>query len=146
MFDMVVPSFVPSREKIEELQSLMVQMPQAELRTDHHFSEGLYCRKVFRPAGTTIVGKIHKKDHLFICVMGEIIAWTESGMRRLHPGDVVESKAGTKRVTFAVTDAIGMTVHRTDKVDLDEIEADLIEPDAIALFDSSNNLKVKELT
>jgi quercetin dioxygenase-like cupin family protein len=136
-------NIAPSREQIEQLQAEMVKMPQAELQTEHYFSEsGMYCRKVFRPAGTLIVGKVHKHHHLFLCAMGEIIAWTENGMKRLQAGDVVESKPGTKRVTLAVTDAIGMTVHRTDKTDLDEIEAELVEPDNTALFDSSNLLKI----
>ena len=134
---------VPSREQIEQLQAEMVKMPQAELQTEHYFSEsGMYCRKVFRPAGTLIVGKVHKHHHLFLCAMGEIIAWTENGMKRLKAGDVVESKPGTKRVTLAVTDAIGMTVHRTDKTDLDEIEAELVELDETSMFDSGNNLKI----
>ena len=134
---------IPSREQIEQLQAEMVKMPQADLQTEHYFSEsGMYCRKVFRPAGTLIVGKVHKHHHLFLCAMGEIIAWTENGMKRLQDGDVVESKPGTKRVTLAVTDAIGVTVHRTDKTDLDEIEAELVEPDNTALFDSSNLLKI----
>ena len=136
-------NIAPSREQIERLQAEMVQMPQADLQTEHYFSEsGMYCRKVFRPAGTLIVGKVHKHHHLFLCAMGEIIAWTENGMKRLQAGDVVESKPGTKRVTLAVTDAIGVTVHRTDKTDLDEIEAELVEPDNTALFDSSNLLKI----
>lgn len=136
-------NITPSREQIEQLQAEMVKMPQADLQTEHYFSEsGMYCRKVFRPAGTLIVGKVHKHHHLFLCAMGEIIAWTENGMKRLKAGDVVESKPGTKRVTLAVTDAIGVTVHRTDKTDLDEIEAELVEPDNTALFDSSNLLKI----
>lgn len=136
---------IPTREQIEKLQSEMAVMPQAELVTEHYFSGGMYCRRVFRHAGTLIVGKVHKKDHLFLCAMGEIIAWTESGMKRLKAGDVVESKAGTKRVTLAVSDAIGITFHVTDKTDLDEIEQELIEPDELALFDSGNKLKVKTL-
>jgi quercetin dioxygenase-like cupin family protein len=136
-------NLIPSREQIERLQAEMVQMPQVDLQTEHYFSEaGMYCRKVFRPAGTLIVGKVHKHHHLFLCAMGEIIAWTENGMKRLKAGDVIESKPGTKRVTLAVTDAIGVTVHRTDKTDLDEIEAELVEPDNTALFDSRNLLKI----
>ena len=136
-------NIAPSREQIERLQAEMVKMPQVDLQTEHYFSEsGMYCRKVFRPAGTLIVGKVHKHHHLFLCAMGEIIAWTENGMKRLQAGDVVESRPGTKRVTLAVTDAIGVTVHRTDKTDLDEIEAELVEPDNSALFDSSNLLKI----
>ena len=130
-----------SREQVDRLQAEMATMPQAELVTEHQFSPGMYMRKVFRPAGTLIVGKVHKEPHFFLCAKGEIIAWTESGMKRLQAGDVVESKPGTKRVTLAVTDAIGITIHRTDKTDLDEIEAELIEPDTTALFDANNDIK-----
>jgi len=138
--DLELPNHV-SREQIDRIQAEMVKMPQAELTTEHSFSPGMYLRKVFRPAGTLIVGKVHKEPHFFLCAKGEIIAWTENGMKRLQAGDVVESKPGTKRVTLAVTDAIGITIHRTEKTDLDEIEAELIEPDTTALFDANNDIK-----
>lgn len=144
MNELVLPDHV-SREQVERLQAEMVKMPQAELTTEHHFSPGMYMRKVFRPAGTLIVGKVHKEPHFFLCAKGEIIAWTENGMKRLQAGDVVESKPGTKRVTLAVTDAIGVTIHRTDKTDLDEIEAELIEPDTTALFDANNGIKTLKI-
>ncbi len=140
MNDLDLPNYV-SREQVERLQEQMAVMPQAELVTEHQFSPGMYMRKLYRPAGTLIVGKVHKEPHFFLCAKGEIIAWTENGMKRLQAGDVVESKPGTKRVTLAVTDAIGITIHRTDKTDLDEIEAELIEPDTTALFDANNDIK-----
>ena len=56
-------TLVPTIEQIEKLQSEMVKMPQVELETEHYFSGGMYCRKLIRPAGTLIVGKVHKKDH-----------------------------------------------------------------------------------
>jgi quercetin dioxygenase-like cupin family protein len=138
--DLELPYHV-SREQVDRLQAEMAAMPQAELVTEHQFSPGMYMRKLYRPAGTLIVGKVHKEPHFFLCAKGEIIAWTENGMKRLQAGDVIESKPGTKRVTLAVTDAIGITIHRTDKTDLDEIEAELIEPDETALFDARNDLK-----
>ena len=141
MNDLELPNYV-SREQVERLQEQMAVMPQAELVTEHQFSPGMYMRKLYRPAGTLIVGKVHKEPHFFLCAKGEIIAWTESGMKRLQAGDVIESKPGTKRVTLAVTDAIGITIHRTDKTDLDEIEVELIEPDPSALFDARNKLKI----
>ena len=132
---------VPTTEQINALQVEMSKMPQAELETEHYFSGGMYCRKVIRAANTLIVGKIHKKAHFFLCAKGEIIAWSEKGMITLKAGDVIESQPGTKRVTYAVVDSIGITFHVTDKTDLDEIEAELIEPDETALFDSGNKLK-----
>lgn len=140
MNDLELPKQV-SRDQIDRLQAEMVKMPQATLVTDHFFSPGMYCRRVYRPAGTLIVGKVHKEPHFFLCAKGEIIAWTENGMKKLQAGDVVESKPGTKRVTLATQDSIGITIHKTDKTDLKDIEEELIEPDDMALFDSSNKLK-----
>lgn len=141
----LVENNVPTLDEIERLQHEMMQMPQAEFQTEHYFSGGMYCRKLTRPAGTLIVGKVHKKDHFFLCAKGQIIAWSEKGMVTLNEGDVIASKSGTKRVTLAVTDAIGITFHKTNKINLDKIEKELIEPDELALFDSSNKLKAQAL-
>ena len=139
--DIDVIADVPTKDQIDRLQAEMVKMPQVELQTEHYFVPGMYCRRVFRPAGTLIVGKVHKHPHFFLCAKGEIIAWTEKGMKKLQAGDVVECQPGTKRVTLATQDSIGVTIHKTDKIDLDEIEAELVEPDNTALFDSGNKLK-----
>jgi mannose-6-phosphate isomerase-like protein (cupin superfamily) len=136
----------PTTEKILALQDAVCNLPPVEnMITDHYFSGGMYCRRVWRPAGTIIVGKVHKKDHFFMCVSGEIIAWTENGMRTLKAGDIVESKAGTKRATLALTDAIGVTFHVTDKRDFDELEADLVELDDNARLDFNNKPKISLL-
>jgi hypothetical protein len=137
-----ITTIVPNASQISRLQEEMLKMPQVEdMVTDHFFADGMYSRRVFRKAGTLIVGKVHKKDHFFICTKGEIIAWTEKGMKKLSAGDIIECKQGTKRVTLATMDSIGTTIHRTNKTNLDEMEAELIEPDETALFDSSNKLK-----
>lgn len=137
----IIENNVPTRQEIDRLQMEMSKFPQAELQTEHYFSDGMYCRKVFRSAGTLIVGKVHKKPHFFVVAKGQIIAWTENGMKTLNEGDVVCSQSGTKRVTLAITDAIGITIHQTDKTDLDELESELIEPDEAAMLDSDNKLK-----
>jgi len=131
----------PTRDQIDQLQAEMVKMPQAELQTEHYFVPGMYCRRVYRPAGTLIVGKVHKHPHFFLCAKGEIIAWTENGMKKLQAGDVVECKPGTKRVTLATQDSIGVTIHKTEETELDKIELELVEPDEASMFDSGNKLK-----
>jgi mannose-6-phosphate isomerase-like protein (cupin superfamily) len=140
--DNITLKTVPTREDIKNFESQLKLLPQEEgMKTDHFFVPGMYCRKLWRPAGTIIVGKVHKAPHFFVCVSGTIAVWSEFGYKELNPGDVIETKPGTKRVTYALTDAIGMTIHKTDNTDLDEIEKELIEEDDTALFDSDNKLK-----
>lgn len=114
-------------------------MPQvADLETEHYFVPGMYCRRLFRKAGTVIVGKVHLAPHFFMCASGEIAVMDGDTVKTMRAGDVIECNPGTKRATLAITDAVGITIHKTDKTDLDEIESELIEPDHTALFDSSN--------
>jgi hypothetical protein len=129
------------RSKVEALQQSMLGMPQAELRTDHYFADGMYARVLARSAGTLIVGKVHLKEHLYIIAKGRIQVTTDEGVIERSAGDVVVSKPGTKRAVLALEDSICLTVHRTDSTDLDEIEAELIEPDLTALFNSDNHTK-----
>lgn len=134
-------SKVPTLAEIKRLQSAMSSMPQAVLETEHYFADGMYARKLTRPAGTLIVGKVHKKEHFFVIAKGSLIIWTEGGMKELGAGTVLMSKPGTKRVTLAMEDSVGITFHHTEKTDLDEVEAELIEPEDEALFDAHNLLK-----
>ena len=141
MTELEIINDTPTREQIDRLQNAISVMPQAELVTEHQFSPGMYMRKLYRPAGTLIVGKVHKHPHFFLCVKGEIIAWSENGMKKLQAGDVVECKPGTKRVTLATQDSIGVTIHKTEETELDRIELELVEPDETSMFDSGNKLK-----
>lgn len=119
----------------------MARMPQVELPTKHHWADGMYCRELFRPAGTTIVGKVHKHEHFYIVLSGIVTIVGDGKRETIEAPAIFVSPPGTKRAVFAHTDAICITVHRTDSRDLDEIERELIEPDEKALFDARNQLK-----
>jgi hypothetical protein len=70
---------------------------------------------------------------------------TDEGVRDIEAPAVVISSPGTKRAVLALEDSVCLTVHRTDKTDLAEIEAELIEYDPTALFGPDNKLKPLEI-
>ena len=142
---------IRSLSSIEKLQAMMISMPQwdAEKNTSHFFSEHMYCRVLFRPAGTLIVGKCHRKSHFYIVCSGTILVTDGIGEAKEYIGPcVIPSVPGTKRAVLALTDATCLTVHCTNETELDKIEAELIEEDETAMFDSHNHIKqtIKELT
>ena len=141
---MNAPAIIDMRAQVTALQRAMSTMNQAVLTTEHYFADGMYCRFLPRPAGTLIVGKVHKREHFYIVCCGTIRVTTDEGVKDITGPQVIVSKPGTKRAVLALTDATCMTVHRTDRTDLDEIEEELIDPDADALFDSRNQLIAKE--
>ena len=136
----------PTRADVERLQAEAAKLPQLELETKHYFADGMYCREVFRPAGALIVGKVHKREHFYMVLMGEITV-TGDGLppKTFKAPAILVSAPGTKRAVYAHTDAVCITVHRTDSRDLDEIERELVEDDPTALFDARNHLKAREL-
>lgn len=139
--DLVQAPRAVAREQIVRLQAEMAKLPQAELATEHYFADGMYCRSLFRPAGCLIVGKVHRKEHLYVICAGTVQVTTDEGVREITGPKVIVSSPGTKRAVLALTDATCITVHRTDSTNLDEIEDELIEPEVGALFDANNRLK-----
>lgn len=127
-------------ENIRRLQEVMSHLPQVELETKHHFADGMYCRELFRPKDTTIVGKVHRREHFYIVLSGEVTIVGDGYRERVKAPRIFVSKPGTKRAVYAHEDSICITIHRTDLKDLDMIENELIEPDETALFDAHNLL------
>lgn len=135
-------SSVPS---VLALQAAMSKMEQYVPETEHYFADGMYCRVVKRAAGVVIVGKVHKREHFYMVVQGSVAVIQDGAERKVyHAPSIIVSRPGTKRAVVALEDSVCLTVHRTDKTDLGEIEAELIEPDDTALFGPDNQLKALE--
>jgi hypothetical protein len=142
------------KDKIVELQKVCTQFPQLELEeyTTHVFNGGIYARMLFRKKGTTIVGKVHKKEHLYMVMSGTVIV-TDGGEPVTYTGPcIIKCKPGTKRAVFALTDATCTYVCKTDYTEVcEELENDLVEDDEYSLYDARNklkfdNVKFRELT
>lgn len=136
---------IPTLGDIERLQKAVGQFPQIQLETLHHFADGMYCRELFRPAGTAIVGKVHKREHFYIVLSGEVTVVGDGFRERITAPRILISKPGTKRAVYAHVDSICITIHRTDLHDIEEIERELVEPDETSLFGPGNILKTPKI-
>lgn len=132
-------------DKVQNLKKHILALPQYEPITDHYFHGGMYCRKVFRHAGVCLVGKVHKKEHFYIVVSGKIIVSTDDGTKELKTGDVICCKPGTQRAVLALTDAVCVTVHRTDKTTVEDVEKECVVYDPDSAYIEGNKLKLKEI-
>ena len=130
----------PDRQLVERLQAEMSKLPQLELPTGHFFAFNRYCRFLPRPAGTLIVGKVHRKEHIYIVLFGTVRITTGAQVTDVTGPKIFISQPGTKRAVLALTDACCFTVHKTELTDLALIEEELIEDDGLSLFDSNNQL------
>lgn len=114
---------------IQMLTDAALRVP-AGLRVDtpilNHFTKGLYTRSIFVPKGTLLVGKIHKRETLNICAMGDISILTAKGVARFRAGDIVNSDPGIQKVGYAHEDTVWVNVHPTHERDLAIIEEEFV--------------------
>lgn len=118
-----------ARAKLYELQESLGDLPEVEFPLQHVFSPGVYARTIMIPAGSVVVGKIHKHQHINILSMGDVSVFTEGGGVEHFRGPVtMSSLPGTKRAVYAHTDVVWTTIHLTNETDLDKIESEVIAP------------------
>tara|TARA_R110000764_G_scaffold13150_2_gene37995 strand:- start:4545 stop:5024 length:480 start_codon:yes stop_codon:yes gene_type:complete len=77
----------------------------------HSFADGVYVRQMSMPQGTAVVGKIHKRDHIWFLLEGEISVATEDVVEDYIAPCYVTSSGGTKRVILALEDSIFVNIH-----------------------------------
>lgn len=118
----------PSAESIDRYESYLYKLAQVDFQTTHTISGGLYSRTIFIPAGVSLVGATHSKDHVNVMV-GDITVTTDTGMKRITGFNVFPTKAGMRRVGYAHSDTYWTSVIRTDETELSKIEED-ITPDS----------------
>jgi len=122
---------VATQDSIYKLQDIIKDMPQVTGETRHHFSDGMYARELFIPAGTVVVGALHKSQHLYMVVKGECKVSSQYETVKIEAPYIGETIPGTKRVIYAETDCVWIGFFPTQLTDIDEIEAALIEPEEI---------------
>jgi quercetin dioxygenase-like cupin family protein len=118
----------PSRAKILELENEMSKHEQVKLDPVHYLAGGVYARELLIPKGVVVTGKVHKGDHLFFVMSGDLEVMTDDGVKRIKAPAILSSKAGIKRVAYAYEDTICVAVHATDKTEIKDIEDELVEP------------------
>ena len=87
--------------KVREMESRLMQMPQAEIETRHVFHAGVYARSMTLPANGVITGALIKIPTLLI-VSGDVMVYTGEESVRLTGYHVLVGQAGRKQAFVAL--------------------------------------------
>jgi len=93
----VKPS-IPVKQQIENLQTELLKMPQADIVTEHVFYPGFYERKITIPAWTVLTGAAHKTDYKIRLEKGTIAVNVGEKVTIMTAPYEFEAKAGEQRV------------------------------------------------
>jgi len=125
------------RDKIMEFEKKLTEHPSSFTPEEfmehnplkHSFADGLYAREIFNPKGELIVTKIHKVNHFYFLIQGDMSIITENGPVRIKAPHYGVTKKGTKRIIYAHEDCRFVTVHATKETDIEKIEEEVIAKD-----------------
>lgn len=101
-------------ERIEKMESAMLECAQVEIPVIDRFVNGMYMREITIPKGTLLTGRVHLFDYADIMLSGDISVATKDGCVRYTGANVLTGVAGRKRAGYAHEDTRWLTVHRTE--------------------------------
>ena len=121
------------REKITELEQTIINvegttgdvMHKAN-PVKHTFAGGCYIREIYNPANELIITKIHKKEHPFFLMKGEMSILTEEGIQNIKAPYQGVTKPGTKRAIYTHEECVFITVHATNNTTIKDVEEEVV--------------------
>jgi len=115
-------------EKVE--QSMLSAQAEIECPLTHRFSDGIYSREIFMPAGTVVLGHKHKTRHLNIVLRGRCKVIANDEVKEIVAPCTFESEAGVRKLVNVLEDTVWQTIHvnEDDCENIEQLEARLVEP------------------
>lgn len=134
-------------DTVRDVQQQLSERPdQIDVPVQHHFAPGVYMRQMDAAAGTLVVSKMHRTEHMNILLKGSLTVATEDGIQLMTAPCVLKSMPGTKRIGYFHEDSSWITIHPTSDTDLEKIEQQVIVPDdEIDQFLASLPNRLKEI-
>jgi len=145
------------REKITELEQAIVntegttgEVMHNANPVKHTFAGGCYIREIYNPANELIVTKIHKKEHPFFLMKGEMSILTETGIQHIKAPYQGITKPGTKRAIYTHEECTFITVHATNNTTIKDVEDEVVctkyedLPPGVDALEILKQIKLKE--
>jgi hypothetical protein len=92
-------------------------------------------------AGTFLIGKVHKQDHVWMLMSGSLIITTEDGIKEIKGPVYGTADKGTKRIAYVKEDCVFVNVminvDNTKDIDLIESRA------AVDTFEEYDNFLIE---
>ncbi len=92
----------------------------------HRFTDGMYIREIFMPAGSILTSMIHKTNHPFVVSKGKCKVYDGDNVLEIEAPYTGITEPNTRRLIYVEEDTIWTTFHATNKTDVEEIEKEII--------------------
>ena len=119
--------------KINVLTQEMLKHPQVECPVVHHFGPSLYIREVIMPAGTVVVGKPHKTEHMCNMISGRMIIVNEDGEQKEVVAPAVFMAKKGRKMAYIIETVRFQNIFSTDETNIEKLENMLVDNSPLLL-------------
>jgi hypothetical protein len=135
-----------AKQKAERLEEELRKAPQVDCPVREYFCPGIYAREMSIPAGTVLVGAVHKVENLAILSKGRLILATDSGPLEISAPHTLTVKPGAKNAATALEDSVwtNFLPNPTNETDQEKLVEMFTESKACELLGGSENRQLLE--
>ena len=114
-------------DKINALMQELIKRPQVECPVSHHFGPNIYIREVVMPAGTVVVGKPHKTEHMCNMISGRMIVVNEDGEQKEVVAPAVFMANKGRKTAYIIETVRFQNIFATEETDIEKLENMLVD-------------------
>ena len=131
-------------QRIIALETQMNGIPQVDCPVKHYFAPGVFAREITIPAGTVLVGAVHKTDNIAVLSAGRVKLATEDGHIEVSAPYTHFCKAGAKNAFVAITTAVwtNFLSNPDNETDTDLLVERYTESKAVELLGGGKNIQL----
>ena len=114
-------------QKVDSLLAQVQVMPQVECPEENFFGPNVYIKQVTMPAGSVIIGKSHKIEHICNMISGRMILVDSNGDKKelVAPMTFVAPKG--RKVAYIVETVVFQNIFSTNETDLVKLENMIVD-------------------
>lgn len=111
---------------LEDLEGVMLDLPQVEWETVHTFGPNVYIRQSIIPRGTLAMGAYHKDEHITQILSGKVYMLHGDVITYVEGPAMFLSPAG-KKLGYITEELVIQNIYSTSETNIDKLEEMLIE-------------------
>ena len=119
----IIESYYPSAQNIEQVEDDLLKLPQVDCPVTHKFSDGLYIRELFMPAGTFAIGHHQNFRHFNVMLKGKVLVLNADGTKTELTAPMSFTAEPGRKIGYVIEDMVWQNIYPTNETDIDKLEA-----------------------
>jgi hypothetical protein len=124
-------------KQLGALYGAAVAQPQIKCEEKHHFGPNIYIKEVTMPAGSLIIGKHHRMEHLCNMISGRMFILQEDGSKKELVAPMTFMAKPGRKVAYIVETVVFQNIYSTPETDIEKLENMCVD-NSIPLLEEGN--------